>query len=104
MLATTLARFSTLIPVALLLLQNRPDMIQLIPLAYFGIVCTSSTETAKIANFVFFLFLLIVSQPRALTIVAYMHKNCTILEHSLVCFILVNGNGFLRPSWSRSEE
>ena len=31
----------------------------LIPLAYFGIVCTSSTETVKIAGFFFFLLLIV---------------------------------------------
>ena len=30
----------------------------LIPLSYFGIVCTSSTETVKIAHFVLFCHLL----------------------------------------------
>ena len=43
----------------LFLLQNRPNMIKielLIPLAYFRTLCTSSTETTKITNFVFFLF------------------------------------------------
>ena len=54
MAATTLARCSTstVLPVAhcLLFLQKRPNMIKielLIPLAYFGIVRTLSTETAK---------------------------------------------------------
>ena len=38
----------------------------LIPLSYFGIVRTSSTETVKIAHFVFFFFWSFV-KPRALT-------------------------------------
>ena len=39
----------------------------LIPLAYLGIICTSSTESAKIAHFVFFFFLafLLLTVPSA---------------------------------------
>ena len=38
----------------------------LIPLAYFGIVRTLSTETAKTAHFVFFFFLLPVYNSRTI--------------------------------------
>ena len=61
MAATTFVVY--LLPEAhcLLFLQKRPNMIKielLISLAYFGIVRTLSTETAKTAHFVFFLLLM----------------------------------------------
>ena len=64
-----------LLPVVhcLLFLQKRPNMIKielLIPLAYFGIVRTLSTETAKTVHFVSVLLLLLLPVYNSQTIAA----------------------------------
>ena len=51
-------QYLLLVDQCIFFLLNRLNMVKielLIPLSYFGIICTSSTETVKIADFVFFL-------------------------------------------------
>ena len=99
MAAPTLVRYSTCF------LLKRLNMVKielLIPLSYFGIVCTLSTETVKIADFVFFLsFFWLFQMHRALTMRrTNINPN---REHSLWFSILWVVLKYFFQTWSRKS-